>query len=242
MSYRALVSKLFDAPEDRALAGRWAARLQADGVRAAQIEALLHEASRVSTRPDGSQMTPEESVKYLGDFARVIGVTEAQVEGSSKWWHDGGPEPAPVAAPTEADDRAIIAKAEALLAKDAKGYWADRDLVAKYSAALERRAAAPAPTAADLGEVAPVVDDWAVLRQRARADTRRFEDMLADPEGSRKYWASAELRAQYSQAIQRAQDIEAAAAAPPPPPTTLAGGADVAVPAEPAAAAAAAAE
>jgi hypothetical protein len=65
-----LINKLFTSPEDRDIARNWSARLRADGVNDNRIESLLHEAAREPTRADGTEMSAEERVAYLADFAR----------------------------------------------------------------------------------------------------------------------------------------------------------------------------
>ena len=55
-------------------------------------------------------------------------------------------------------------------------------------------------------------------REDAKKDVARFEEMLRDPEGSRKYWSDSKLQNQYRNALERSIAVpEAPAAAPASP-------------------------
>jgi hypothetical protein len=53
-------------------------------------------------------------------------------------------------------------------------------------------------------------------RKKAQEDVAKFEAMIRDPEGSRKYWADPKLQDQYRNALERSIAVpEAPEAAPP---------------------------
>jgi hypothetical protein len=126
---------------------------------------------------------------------------------------DHGPEAVMAPTPTAAEDQEIIAKANALLAKDAAAYFADQELQEAMYEALERQAAPQA------GPVtvpqAPSGDE--IERRVGRQDMQRYERMMRERPG--EYWASPQHQAAYRDAIQRAtaappEAFEAPATAP----------------------------
>jgi hypothetical protein len=179
-----------------------------DAATIAKAEALMRENAKAYFRDGELQDAYADALERRGPAAR------------------NAPPMARPPVPTRESDQAVIEEAEDRLAKNPQAYFRDKDLVDRYSAALERRQAAASP---DASATARPADDFSTERDRAQRDITRFEKMLRDPEASREYWANASLRAEYGAAIERVQSIEsaaAAAAAAPPPPTTLAGGAD----------------
>jgi hypothetical protein len=100
--------------------------------------------------------------------------------------------------PTPAEDEEIIAKANALLAKDAAAYFADQELQEATFEALERQAA-PEVT----GTVPPPAPSGDEIERRiGRQDMQRYERMMRERPG--EYWASPQHQAAYRDAIQRA--------------------------------------
>lgn len=94
------------------------------------------------------------------------------------------------------EDRAILARADELLRRDAARYWGDIEL---QDAAFEARER--------LDAVAPT-EGTAGLPPKASPDRQRIEEieaLLRDPsgDGQRRYWSDAGLRTEYGQALAR---------------------------------------
>ena len=57
-------------------------------------------------------------------------------------------------------------------------------------------------------------------RERGQRDAAKFEDMLRDPEGSRKYWANPALQQEYREALERSLvEVPVMPTAPPAAPS-----------------------
>jgi hypothetical protein len=116
-----------------------------------------------------------------------------------------GPEAVMAPTPTAAEDQEIIAKANALLAKDAAAYFADQELQESMYEALERQAA---PELSSAPPPAPSGDE--IERRIGRQDMQKFETMMREEPG--KYWSSPQLQAAYRDAIEGANAAPAAEA------------------------------
>jgi len=83
-----------------------------------------------------------------------------------------------------------------------------------------------------IGDLTPQARNAHAVAERAKAqqDAKRFEEMLRDPEASRKYWADPQLQAEYRSAL------EASLVEPPPAAPAVVPPVDPASPAAPAAA------
>jgi hypothetical protein len=83
-----------------------------------------------------------------------------------------------------------------------------------------------------IGDLTPAARHAHVVaaREAAQKDVKRFEEMLRDPEASRKYWADPQLQAEYRSAL------EASLVEPPPAAPAVVPPVDPASPAAPAAA------
>ena len=112
--------------------------------------------------------------------------------------------------PTLAEDQETIAKANALLAKDAAAYFADQELQEAMFEALERQAA-PQSGPPALG---PPLSDVEIEQRIGRQDMQKFERMMR--EEPQRYWGSPQLQEAYRDAIERAT------AAPPAAPAEAA--------------------
>jgi hypothetical protein len=140
-----VIDKLFTSDADRALARAWAAKLDADGL-GNRTEALIREAASTAKRIDGSEMSKEQALDYLSDFAKTIGVPEHQVASSVSWLAEG--EPGPGAAPSDSEIERRMARQEAdkieeVMRSDPQRYWRSQDMQNKYRDALERSIAPP---------------------------------------------------------------------------------------------------
>jgi hypothetical protein len=126
---------------------------------------------------------------------------------------DHGAEAVMSPTPTPAEDQETIAKANALLAKDAAAYFADQELQEEMFEALERQAA-PQSEPPALG---PPLTDVEIEHRIGRQDMQKFERMIRENPG--QYWSSPAAQAAYRDAIERANaapaaPVEAAARAP----------------------------
>jgi hypothetical protein len=114
--------------------------------------------------------------------------------------------------PTPAEDQETLAKANALLAKDAAAYFADQELQEAMFEALERQAA-PQSEPPALG---PPLTDAEIEQRIGRQDMQKFERMMRENPG--QYWSSPAAQVAYRDAIERATaapEAEALATAPP---------------------------
>jgi hypothetical protein len=133
-----------------------------------------------------------------------------------------GPDAVMEPTPSPEEDAATIAKANALLTKDAAAYFADQELQEEMFEALERQTA-PQSEPPALG---PPLTDVEIEQRIGRTDMAKFERMMRDEPG--KYWGSPQLQAAYRDAIGRANaappaaPAEATAAAPEPVPPAAA--------------------
>lgn len=99
-------------------------------------------------------------------------------------------------APRPDEDRATLARADALLRGDPARYWGDIELQDAVFEARERLGD-DAPS----GDIAPATPGMSQDRQRVDA----VEALLRDPsgDGQRRYWSDTELRADYARALTR---------------------------------------
>jgi hypothetical protein len=125
--------------------------------------------------------------------------------------------------PSPEEDRATIARANELLAKDATAYFRDAQLQEDMLEALERQAAPQSEPA-----LGPPLTDVEIEQRIGRQDMQKFERMMR--EEPQRYWGSPHLQASYRDAIERATTAPAVPveAAPPvaadnaaPPATAL---------------------
>jgi hypothetical protein len=140
-----VIDKLFSSDADRALARAWAAKLDADGLRV-RAEALIREAASTAKRIDGSEMTKEQALDYLSDYAKTIGVPEHQISSSVSWLVGGDPDPGAAPSDTEIERRMARQEAdriEEVMRSDPQKYWRSADMQQKYRDALERSVAPP---------------------------------------------------------------------------------------------------
>jgi hypothetical protein len=109
---------------------------------------------------------------------------------------DAGPNAAMAATPQPDEDRATLARGDALLRSDPARYWGDAELQDALFEARERLGAAAPPreteqhSAADAADRLRVEEIEALLRDRSGA-------------GQQRYWSDAGLRTDYAQALAR---------------------------------------
>jgi hypothetical protein len=120
-----------------------------------------------------------------------------------------GPESV-IGTPTPEEDKATIAKANELLAKDYSAYAADEQLQELMLEALERQQAAPPATS-----VGPAPSDVEIEGRMGQKDVDRFEQMMRERPG--EYWSSPQNQAAYRSAIERANLAEPEVSTPVAP-------------------------
>lgn len=169
MAHERLIADMFEDPGERQIARAWVDQCTR-GWREDQVIAVLHEFGQPT------EMTGEQSLAYMLDFPRQIGVPEYQVSPSVAWFDAGAPggipdpDPPPAEAaepPSEDDDVEII----------------------DVAALVERSRTPPPPP------VPPVPDRMAA----AQADVARFEEMLRSDPGA--YWGSPSNQSSYHAAL-----------------------------------------
>jgi hypothetical protein len=75
MGLETYVDRLTGDPQERAILRAVARGLEGNPFSAGgRGEAILHELVKAATRPDGTALSNEESLDYIVDFARTIGV------------------------------------------------------------------------------------------------------------------------------------------------------------------------
>jgi hypothetical protein len=146
----------------------------------------------------------DESAAFasFSDFATNKGWDASQLVAAQSVYtaiQTQGPDAVMAPTPTPDEDKATIAKANELLAKDATAYWADADLQEAMFEALERQTG-PQGGPDTAPRLAPSGDE--IERRIGRQDMQKFETMMR--EEAQKYWGSPQLQAAYRDAIERA--------------------------------------
>jgi hypothetical protein len=187
-----------------------------DGFRRAGLSRAQFEQAlawyRDNVRPG---MDESELSASFSDFATNRGWDTAQLVAAQSVYgtiQQHGPDGVMEPTPSPEEDAATIAKANALLAKDAAAYFADQELQEKMFEALERQAAPPSGPPA----LGPPLNDIEIEQRIGRQDMAKYEAMMrSDPQ---RYWGSPQLQEAYRGAIERATaapEAEALATAPP---------------------------
>jgi hypothetical protein len=171
------------------------------------LDALAWYRDHAATGGDEAQLADA-----FAQFAAGKGWPEAQRDGALDLYRairDDGPA-AVMAAPLPDEDRATLARADALLRSDPAQYWGDAEL---QDAAFEARERLSNPDGD--ADAAPPSDD-----HQDRQRVAEIETLLRDPggDGQRRYWSDAGLRTEYARALARlhggAENTDAESAAP----------------------------
>jgi hypothetical protein len=173
-----------------------------DGGRAAGLSyAQVDQIARWVTENKATlgRMSPEQRMQNFAESMRSKGWREQHISTALRVDSiiaERGPE-AMVRAPSAAEDRRMLAKAEKLLRTDPAKYWADKELQERAFEARERQAVhAEAQEKAEAGEMPPA----------ASADQRRLDEiksMLRDPAKAAEYWKEPALQAEHRALIER---------------------------------------